>query len=306
MVELVKIVVIGANGQVGHEFTKLVNSQFNENIECKPFSSSELDIMQPWALYATLQHLKCDYVVNAAAYTAVDAAEECREKCLNINKVGVHNLAKACRSLGVPLIHISTDYVFNGTKSTPYVESDKVSPLNFYGESKSAGEDVLRQIVPEHIILRVSWVFSDRRSNFIKSMVALSSEKDELRIVNDQSGAPTSAVDIARVILAIIKQLHCGASLWGTYHYCSLGSTTWYDFAKKIINEVSSHKPVKVKNIVAIKTSEYNYKAKRPLNSEMNCHKIRDTFGIHQRPWLPDMQLAVKKFCDAEKGLLSD
>lgn len=302
-----KIVVIGANGQVGYEFTKLASSsQVNEDIECKPFSSSELDIMQPWALYATLQHLNCDYVVNAAAYTAVDVAEECREQCLNVNKIGVQNLAKACQSLGIPLIHISTDYVFDGKKNSPYIESDKVSPINFYGESKSAGEDVLRQILPEHIILRVSWVFSDRRSNFIKSMVALSSEKEELRIVSDQVGAPTSAFDIARVLLAMIKQLHCGAALWGTYHYCSLGSTNWYDFSKKIIHEVSLYKPIKVRNVVAIKTAEYNYKAKRPLNSGMNCQKIRDTFGIHQRPWLPGMQRVVKKLCNPEVGLLAD
>lgn len=296
-----KLVVTGANGQVGHEFRALAQQQRNEGIECDAFGSGELDITRQRKLYRTLRRTKCDYVVNAAAYTAVDAAQNDEARCLKINQEGVRNLAKACKRLGVPLIHISTDYVFNGQKASPYVESDLPAPLNVYGKSKWGGEEVLRQMLNEHIILRVSWVFSDRRSNFVKTMVGLCSQKDELRVVDDQLGAPTPASDIARVLMAIVKQLSCGAPLWGTYHYCASGSTSWYGFAREIIDEASKHKTVSVKNIVPIKTADYNYKAPRPLNSQMACHKIRDTFGIRQRPWQPEMARAVKKFCEDEE-----
>ncbi len=294
---------MGANGQVGQEFKLLAERHRNEGIECDAFGSRELDITRQWKLYRTLRRARCDYVVNAAAYTAVDAAEDHQPSCLKVNQEGVRNLARVCKRLGIPLIHISTDYVFNGHKESPYIESDQPDPINVYGKSKLGGEEILRQVLAEHIILRVSWVFSDRRSNFVKTIVRLCSEREELRVVDDQFGVPTPASDIARVLLAIIKQLSCGASLWGTYHYCASGSTNWYSFAQEIVNEASHHKTVSVRNLIPIKTSDYNYNAPRPLNSEMICHKIRDVFGIRQRPWRPEMARVVKRLCDDERSV---
>lgn len=229
-----------------------------------------------------------DVVINGAAYTQVDKAEAEPARAEAVNAQSVGELAEICARRNLPLIHLSTDYVFDGTKDAPYTEEDATNPLNVYGRTKLLGEKLLRERQPKHIILRTSWVYSAHGTNFVKTMLRLGVERDEIRIVDDQWGAPTAAGDIADRCLDICERISAERSQsqmqWGTYHYAASGETTWRRFAEAIFEESRNWSGVRAR-IVPIATSEYPTAARRPLNSRFDCAKIERAFGIKARSW---------------------
>jgi dTDP-4-dehydrorhamnose reductase len=222
-------------------------------------------------------------VVNCAAHTAVDRAESEPELALAVNRDGPAHLAAACGKARIPLIHISTDYVFDGTKQEPYRETDPVSPLGVYGRTKAEGEGEVRSRLREHIILRTSWVYGIHGHNFVKTMLRLGQERRVLRVVNDQRGCPTNAADLAEIILAIAGQ--CDRNPWGTYHYSGKGETTWHGFAEAIIAEARKYTSLLVERLEPIPSAQYPTPAKRPANSVLDCSLFTSTFGIEPQPW---------------------
>jgi dTDP-4-dehydrorhamnose reductase len=246
----------------------------------------EIDISDLASIDACLDCADIDLVVNAAAYTAVDRAESEPETVFAVNREGPAHLAKRCRKRGIPLIHVSTDYVFDGTKPGPYVEEDPVAPLGVYGESKAAGEAEVRKLLPEHIILRTAWLCGIHGHNFVKTMLRLGREKETLRVVADQSGCPTMAADLAEAVLDVVRQVEKNQLVeWGTYHYCGLGKTTWHGFATAIFDIAGRYEKFSVKRVEPISTQDYPTPVRRPTNSVLDCTKIERYFAIRQRPW---------------------
>ncbi len=293
-----RILVTGAAGQVG---TELVLSGSKKGHEILGFTRKDLDITNEDVVLRTISDLTPDVVINPAAYTAVDQAETDRELAYIINRDGPANLAKACSKNNIPLIHISTDYVYDGSKSGAYTENDPVQPVNVYGASKEAGEAAIREILDQHIIMRTSWVFSSHGGNFVKSMLRLGHNRDELNIVADQRGGPTSASDIAGASIRIAEHVHSQSDLWGTYHFSGAPETSWYEFAQEIFNQASGL-VAKAPTVRPIPTTDYPTPARRPLNSVMNCEKIFKAFGIQQPAWknslnkvLQELENGIKK-----------
>lgn len=280
-----KVLVLGAGGQVGRELTRLV---WPAGYEIAAFDRSGVDITQSKQVVAAIARERPDIVVNAAAYTAVDRAESECEAAWAGNCAGPANLAAACRAAAIPLIHISTDYVFDGSKAGPYREDDPVAPLGVYGASKEAGERAVRTALPAHVILRTAWVYSAHGHNFVRTMLRLAADRPVLRVVADQHGAPTGAADIAAAIAAIVQRLAAGNRRWGTYHFTGGGETTWHGFAEAIFELAAQHgafgrgAPPRVE---AITTADYPTPARRPANSVLDCGKIAAAFGIAPRPW---------------------
>jgi dTDP-4-dehydrorhamnose reductase len=280
-----KILITGAGGQVGHEL-KIAASPYG----LIALTRNELDITQQDEVAKTVRKHKPDIIINAAAYTAVDKAEEEPGMAFSINRDGVKNLALACAENHVPLLHISTDYVFNGKKTSAYSEDDLIAPLGVYGKSKAEGEAILRDVLPEHIILRTSWVFSSTGNNFVKTMLRLGRERDELSIVADQQGCPTSARSIAMVLFCIAQQYLSEKTIpWGTYHYCNQSKTNWCEFAKSIFDIAGAINNRTSPKLNAISTSEYPTPVRRPLNSVLDCQKIEKAFEIHRPNWKDEL-----------------
>jgi dTDP-4-dehydrorhamnose reductase len=288
----IKLLVIGATGQVGRSVVELAHHD-DDFLVIAP-DRQALDINNQKSIVAALAESTPDYVVNAAAYTDVEKAESDEEACYALNRDAVRMLGSACAQANIPLLHLSTDYVFDGNQSLPYTEQDETNPISVYGLSKLEGEKELQKTMAHYILLRVCGVFSPWRKNFVKTMFLVAQDKKELRVVNDQYCCPTGANDIARVLLAIIKQLNCGSTAWGTYHYVAADITTWHDFADAIIHEAALTLKRDLAAITPITTSEYPTKAKRPTNSVLDCQKILNTFGIQQRSWQSDMVDVIK------------
>jgi len=239
-------------------------------------------------------------VINAAAYTAVDQAESEPEFAFAVNKQGPANLATLCNYHGIPLIHISTDYVFDGTKNKAYEESDPVSPVGAYSHSKAQGEKEIIKQATKYIIIRTAWLYGVQGNNFVNTMLRLGRERKELKVVNDQKGCPTYAQDLAAAVLSICQQLQPGeeTALWGIYHYCGKGDTTWYEFALAIVKEASQRSSLKVLRVLPIQTSDYPTPAKRPMWSVMDCSKIKDTFDIKPKKWEKSLAIMIEKLYD--------
>ncbi|HEV2335562.1 MAG TPA: dTDP-4-dehydrorhamnose reductase [Stellaceae bacterium] len=276
-----KLLVLGGDGQVGSELRRRA---WPAGYRVTAFDHGDLDITVPGAVAATVARERPDIVVNAAAYTAVDRAESEPEIVWAANCAGPANLAAACHEAAIPLVHISTDYVFDGEKAGPYVEDDPVHPLGVYGKSKEAGDRAVRAALPRHVILRTAWVYSAHRHNFVKTMLRLAEEHPRLRVVADQVGSPTSAADLAAAIGAIVRELEAGTSLWGTYHFAGGGAVSWHGFAEAIFELAAPWRgapPV----VEAITTADYPTAARRPKNSVLDCRRISDAFGIVPRPW---------------------
>ena len=271
-----KIVITGARGQLG---TELVEQAIQAGFEVHAYSSQELDITQDLNLDLT----EIDALINCAGYTFVDKAEEEPEKSFVVNAIGVENLAKLCKKYDTPLIHLSTDYIFDGTKHSAYVETDAPNPQNVYGASKLKGEQSLQALWDKHIILRVSWIFGRFGGNFVKTIGQLSKRQAHLKIITDQIGSPTGSSHIAEVILTLLQHPKLQSN-WGTYHYTDSPLTNWYDFAKSFVDPAQCE-------VMPIRTAEYASKTKRPQNSALNCEKIKQIFGIQQRPWQTELRL---------------
>lgn len=276
-----KLLVLGAGGQVGHELCRLA---WPATYELAAFGRDSVDIAQRDQVFAAVARERPDLAINAAAYTAVDRAESEREAAWAGNCAGPANLAAACREAAIPLIHISTDYVFDGSKSGPYREDDPVAPLGVYGQSKEAGDRAVRAALPEHVILRTAWVYSVHGHNFVKTMLRLAADRPVLRVVADQVGSPTSAPDIAAAIGAIVPQIAGGNTRWGTYHFAGGGAVSWHGFAEAIF-ELAAPWRGPPPRVEAITTADYPTPAKRPANSVLDCSRLGATFGITPRPW---------------------
>ena len=280
-----RILLIGGSGQVGSEILALTEEN---SIECISPSSSELNITEQNSINKIIEsNLPIDFIVNASAYTAVDKAEDEVELAFKINRDGPKYLAKACAQHNIPLLHISTDYVFDGSATTPYTEEMIMHPLGVYGASKAEGEQAIRDILSEHIILRTAWVYGSNGNNFVKTMLRLGRARSELKVVSDQVGCPTAAADIAETIISIIVQmLEKPSNRWGTYHYCSADSTNWAEFAKAIFTDaVSVESDYLSIQVVPISTAEYPTKSARPAYSVLDCSKIEKFFSIKPSEW---------------------
>lgn len=272
-----KILVTGAQGQVGQEIVEAGNASPHE---LRAFSKAELDICNAARLDQIIQAECPQLLINAAAYTAVDQAEQDVALAYAINRDAVQNLAQVCKRYDLPLIHLSTDYVFDGEKSTAYTEEDVCSPLNVYGASKAAGEILLQREWEKHLIVRTSWVFGKQGPNFVKTVLRLALQQKELRIVSDQKGCPTAAADLAAMLLKLAERIQGGRLQPGIFHYRGDLETNWHAFADKIIEQGRSYFPLKVETLSAISSLEYKRPAKRPKNSVLDMRKIKQAYGI--------------------------
>ena len=270
------ILVTGANGQLGRELRNILESEIpGQSIYT---DVSELDLTDSKAVDLFFKQNEISHVVNCAAYTAVDRAEEEKLECASININAVKNLAIAADSIGAKIIHISTDYVFDGTAHRPYKESDKVNPISEYGTTKRKGETALLALAPESIIIRTSWLYSPHGNNFVKTMMRLGEERPEIKVVCDQIGSPTYALDLAK---AIYKVLTSHQWVEGIFHYSNEGVCSWYDFTKAI------HRVAGIKgcNVCPIPTEEYPTAATRPFFSVLDKSRIKATYGTTVPYW---------------------
>ncbi|MBD2517413.1 dTDP-4-dehydrorhamnose reductase [Nostoc sp. FACHB-973] len=275
------ILLIGNNGQVGQELQQILPSYGNTISVSRP----TVDLTEPDTLRSIIRAKQPQIIINAAAYTAVDKAESESELATAINATAPLILAEESQKLGAFLIHISTDYVFDGNGCRPYQETDATNPLSVYGKTKLAGEQAIQENCTHHLILRTAWVYGNfGKSNFVKTMLRLGAERTEMRIVADQIGSPTWAKDIAAVIGEMIPKLT--TDIAGTYHYTNSGVASWYDFAIAIFEEAQQLGfPLKVENIIPITTPEYPTPARRPAYSVLACGKISTLLGKYPPHW---------------------
>ena len=290
-----KILVTGAKGQVGQEIMRLGGTAVDvgkDNAELIGFTSHELDISSLAQVEQQLKAHRPNVVINAAAYTAVDKAETEPERAYAVNQLGPENLAKVCKTLGILLIHLSTDYVFDGEQNHPYSENDLPNPTGIYGLSKLKGEQAVQTNLDEHYIVRVAWVFGAYGNNFVKTMLRLANERDSLAIVDDQTGGPTWAKDIAKLVLHMaqhnvkIKGQPADYLPFRTYHYTGNKNLSWYDFAACIFKKAYSLGLIKkIPELTPITTAAYPTPAKRPKNSCLDCSKIQQNTNLALSNW---------------------
>jgi dTDP-4-dehydrorhamnose reductase len=288
-----KIVLLGKNGQVGSNILKK-NKDYLFNLFS--FSRRELDISNFQDFESKINIIKPDVIVNATAYNFVDLAEENETEAFKVNQDALDFISTFCNKLNIPLIHISTDFVFDGNSSQPYKEDDKVNPLNIYGKSKVGGEDVIKKNLDKYIIIRTSWVFSEIGSNFLKTILKLLETKKSISIVNNQIGSPTSANSISDIIMKILKIYSSNKSLkWGTYHFSGYPYCSWYEFANEISSQYLKFSgSLNCASLVPIDSKLYNSKALRPKNSRLNCSKINKIFGFKQDDWKESLNVIIR------------
>ena len=283
------VLVIGSNGQLGFE---LMRASWPAGASPRGLAHAALDVRDLAAVEAVIAAERWDLVVNAAAYTQVDRAESERDMAFAVNRDGARNVAGACGRRAIPVIYISTDYVFDGAKPTPYVEDDPVAPINAYGESKAAGEAAVRQANPRHIIIRASWLYGVHGQNFVKTMLRLAAAREEIAVVDDQRGSPTSATDLAHVITVVAHRLAAGQGQWGKFHFCGAGDTTWFGFAQAIFADPDA-RLVRQPRLRPIPTSGYPTAARRPANSRLDCGRIESAYGIRRPAWRASLRVML-------------
>ncbi|PCE67664.1 dTDP-4-dehydrorhamnose reductase [Salinivibrio sp. YCSC6] len=278
-----KILITGCNGQVGH----CLVDQLTDKADVLALNKNKLDITDQAAVASVVSQFMPDYIINAAAYTAVDKAEEDMDLSFAINRDGAKYLADAANSCDAVMLHISTDYVFDGEGHEPYKENDIVAPQSVYGQSKLAGELAVAEACHQHLILRTAWVFGEHGNNFVKTMLRLGEGRDALRIVGDQFGGPTYAGDIASALIKMVEYIEQKKSPeWGIYHFSGTPYVSWYEFAENIFQKAQSYSVLeKTPSLSSISTSEYPTPAKRPANSCLDCGKIEKQFGIEPSDW---------------------
>jgi dTDP-4-dehydrorhamnose reductase len=285
----VTLLVLGAGGQIGRALIERAGAA------ARGVQEAVCDIRDAASVARALSAPTLSAVVNCAGYTAVDRAESERARAFAVNADGARIVASVAAARGMPVLHLSTDYVFAGTKTGSYREDDPFAPPNAYGASKAAGDAAVAAANASHLILRVSWVFGVHGANFVKTMLRLGQERPELRVVDDQRGGPTEARDIADAVLAMAATCRRpGFSAWGTYHFTGAPSTSWYGFAQAIFARAEGLAP----RLVPIDSREYPTPAQRPLNSTLDCSRIREVFGLNQ----PDWRISLSRVMDEIRG----
>ncbi len=286
------ILVTGGSGQLA--------SALAANPDVHRIGRPDFDFDRPDTIEAAFRAASPGLVVNAAAYTAVDAAEGDADAAYRANRDGPAILARLCAAADIPLIHVSTDYVFDGSKPVPYVESDPVAPQGVYGASKLAGEQAVLQSSAKTIILRTAWVYATTGKNFVRTMLAVGKTRDRLTVVADQHGCPTNATDLSDAIMAIVDRLDrigWQPAYRGVFHAAGCGATTWHGLAAATFEEAARH-GARVPEVVPITTADWPTPAKRPLNSRLDCSRLRDVFDVA----LPDWRQSLTRTIDTIYG----
>jgi dTDP-4-dehydrorhamnose reductase len=288
-----RVLLLGGTGQVGEEIRALASQK---DIQIIAPAHAEVDLQDASAITGIIASAPWGAVINAAAYTDVDRAESEQATVFAVNAEAPSRLAAETGPRGIPLIHISTDYVFDGRKGAPYVEQDEVAPLNAYGRSKLAGEQGVRAANPRHIILRTSWVYSPYRKNFVRTILRLAAERDRLTVVADQRGCPTAAFDIAGACLDIA--LRCSSeperSPYGVFHYAGAGEATWFEFANVIV-EMSAERTGRSPLVVPIKTTDYPTPAARAPDTRLDSSSVVRAYGAKLRPWRQALEETINR-----------
>ncbi len=297
-----RILVIGREGQLARSLAQAAGERSALSVVCA--GHQQADLTQRASLQAALQRHAPDLVINAAAYTAVDNAEVETELAMAANALGPGHLAELCATSHVPLIHVSTDYVFDGTLDRPYREDDTPAPIGSYGASKLEGERKVAAALARHVILRTAWVHSPWGKNFVKTMLSLGATREEVSVVADQHGCPTYAPHLAQVCLDIAVKVASegdASPLWGTYHCAGSGETTWWGFAAEIFRlaEQRGLRPVRVKPIT---TAEFPTRTRRPANSRLDCSKLANNFGLRLPAWDVGAEACVEAIMAAQQA----
>jgi len=297
-----RILVAGAQGQLAQALAQAARGR--AGLALTAFGRPRLDLADPSTIAPALAREEPDLVVNAAAYTAVDKAESDAEAAFAVNAAGAGALAAAAAAAGCPIVHVSTDYVFDGRKPEPYLETDAPNPLGVYGASKLAGEAAVAAANPRHLILRTAWVFAAHGHNFVRTMLRLARERPRLTVVADQQGSPTYAPHLAEAILAVAARLGeaAGPPRWGVYHAAAAGDTTWAGFAQAIV-AAGARLGVPQVPVVAISTAEYPTPARRPANSRLDCGKLARTFGVRLPPWQQGLEACIAELAAEQEAM---
>lgn len=287
--ETLRLLVFGGGGQVGTALRRLRRP----GLTVTALTRADADLLRPESVAAAVRRFTGDAVVNAAAYTAVDRAESEAETAFAVNRDGAAAVAAACAAVGLPLIHLSTDYVFDGTKPGPYVEDDPVNPLSVYGAGKAAGEEAVRAATDRHAILRTSWVFGGDGHNFVRTMLRVGETRDHLRVVDDQTGGPTAAADIAAAVAILARRMTDDPAVGGTFHFAGTPATTWCGFARAVFDERRRLTGAPPPRVDAIATVDYPTPARRPANSVLDVGRIAAVCGIAAPDWRPALAAAT-------------
>ena len=295
-----KLLITGAAGQLGKTFVSELKTR--RDLQFCAYSRGDLDVTSVDEVQMVIARERPDFVINASAYTQVDLAETEKESASLVNETGPANLAEVCKRLDIPLVHFSTDYIFDGSKKGAWSEDDTPAPLGVYGASKLAGEKAITQIHSKHLIFRTSWVFSEYGHNFVKTMLHVGSLREKITVVDDQAGKPTSAREIVRLVLAILP---IAEDKWGIYNLAQPEVVSWYGFAQAIFEQARGQETnywkqkLQVSELTPILSSEYPTHAQRPANSELDSSKIESTFGLQIKPWRESLGETIKALIGA-------
>jgi len=296
---MMRILLTGAKGQLGWE---ILQQAPDHGINCIGIDIDQADITDPDQVTRVVADSRPELVINSAAYTRVDVAETESEAAFAVNRDAAGHLARACREIHIPMIQISTDFVFDGQLSRPYVETDPVEPLSVYGKSKAAGESVVRKAINEHLIIRIAWLYGVHGQNFVKSMLRLGREHKQLRVVSDQVGCPTFAADVAGALLTLCRRIESRRDTrWGTYHLCGRGAVSWHGFAEKIFEIAQGLGLTGRVAVKSISSAEYPTPAPRPAFSAMSCEKIRDQFAVLLPRWQTSLAEMLKRHAEFDE-----
>ncbi|MSP74797.1 MAG: dTDP-4-dehydrorhamnose reductase [Rhodospirillaceae bacterium] len=293
-----KLLVLGAQGQLGQELAALCAVR---GIATKLMTRLECDISNPGQIRAAIEDASPSVIVNAAAYTKVDQAEKEASLAQLANSDGPAMLAQASADLGIPLIHVSTDYVFDGSKPSAYIETDPVMPLGVYGRSKEAGERAIRRVQDRHIIVRTAWVYGIYGRNFLKTMLDLAATREGWGVVRDQVGNPTATADLAEALLTAAEKTSASDTCWGTYHFAGQGDATWFEFAEEIVAAQAAFTG-KRPALKAITTEEFPTPARRPRNSRLNSDLFASVFDVRALPWRTRARSVVETIFAQRRG----
>jgi dTDP-4-dehydrorhamnose reductase len=295
----VKVLVTGREGQLARSLAETAGA----GVQVVPIGRPELDLADEKSVAAVVARERPDIVVNAAAYTAVDKAETEPTLARAVNALGAERVAAACAARAIPIIHISTDYVFDGTKSGPYLEDDPTAPINVYGRTKLEGEQRVAEACERHLILRTAWVHSPWGANFVKTMLRLATTRPNIDVVDDQNGSPTYAPHLAATVLAIAARVAADPAgvRWGVYHAVGGGETTWFGFAREIFRH-AAEQGLPAAEVTAIATAAYPTVARRPANSRLNCDRLRQSLGVELPDWRIGAQDCVARIAASVRG----